>query len=281
MTPRPFGPLATQVVPIGQGTWNIEKDRKNAVGALRKGIELGLTHIDTAEMYANGRVEEIVGEALSTEPSLRDRCFLVSKVLPQNASFAKTIESCEKSLKRLKTDHLDVYLLHWPAPHPLEETLRAFEELVKTGKTRAYGVSNFDERALERAVRLAGDRKIVCNQVLYHIEERGIEHAVIPACEKHNVAVVGYSPFGQGSFPTVRSSGGKVLAEIGLAHGATPHAVALSFLLRRPSTFVIPKSIGHVEDNAKALDVELTAEEIQQIEYSFPRGPKPRELVTS
>src|SRR5918911_2623910 len=165
-----FGPLNVSVPAIGQGTWNMEHDdRREAIAALRRGLDLGLTHIDTAEMYGGGDVEEMVAEAIEGR---RREVFLVSKVLPSNASRAGTIAACDRSLKRLRTEQLDCYLLHWPGRHPLEETLAGFEELKRAGKVRSYGVSNFDEKLLREAVRIAGPGRIACNQVLYHLEER-------------------------------------------------------------------------------------------------------------
>jgi diketogulonate reductase-like aldo/keto reductase len=268
-----------EVVVIGQGTWNMEADdRKEVITALRRGIELGMTHIDTAEMYGRGEVEEIVGEAIAGR---RDELFLVSKVLPHNASYKGTRRACEQSLKRLRTDRLDLYLLHWPGSEPLKETIRAFDELVLQGKIRAWGVSNFDVSDLEEALAIAGEGKIACNQVLYHLDERGIEHRVLPWCERHGVAVVGYSPFGSGRFAPASSPRGRVLSEIAAARGATPRQVALRFLVRRPSLFTIPKAgtRAHVEDNAGAARVALTDEDVARIDRAFP-ARVPRGLPT-
>lgn len=249
-----------------------QDDRAGAIAALRRGIDLGMTHIDTAEMYGSGRVEEIVGEAIG---GIRDRVFLASKVLPSNASYAGTIQACERSLRFLKTDRLDLYLLHWPGSHPLEETLRAFETLVKDGKILHYGVSNFDVDEMNRAVRIAGADRIACNQVLYNLEERTIEHALLSWCEKHEIAVVAYTPLGAKRFPAPDSAGGRVLAEIARARGTTPRLVALAFLLRRPSVFAIPKSskVPHVEENAGAASVRLSEADLARIEQAFPLGP--------
>jgi diketogulonate reductase-like aldo/keto reductase len=271
MQSHPFGPAKQGVAVVGQGTWYIEQGEKAAaIAALRAGLDAGMTHIDTAELYGSGRAEEIVAEAIAGR---RDDVFLVSKVMPQNASRAGTVAACAKSLARLKTDRLDCYLLHWRGRHPLEDTIAAFEELVTAGKILSWGVSNFDADDLDEAEAIAPGR-IACNQVLYHLEERGIEHAVIPWCEKHNVAVVGYSPFGHGGFPRPASAGGRVLAEIGAAHNATPRQIALAFLVRRPSLFAIPKasSSGHTLENAAAGNVELSAAEIARIDKEFPLG---------
>ena len=196
-----------------------------------------MTHIDTAEMY--GDAELVIAEAIAGR---RDEVFLVSKVLPSNASRRGTIAACERSLKRLKTDRLDCYLLHWRGSYPLAETVAAFEELVAAGKIRSWGVSNFDTDDLDELLAVAGKGKIACNQVLYHLQERAIEHAVIPWCEQHGVAVVAYSPFGHNDFPAPRSKAGAVLQTIADAHGASPRQVALAFLTREPAVFAIPKA---------------------------------------
>ncbi|MFZ1992200.1 MAG: aldo/keto reductase [Alphaproteobacteria bacterium] len=273
MISRAFGETGRTVPVIGQGTWNIERgDRKSAVASLQRGLDLGMTHIDTAEMYGSGRSEDIVGEAIKGRR--REDLFIVSKVLPENASRSGTITACERSLKHLKTDYLDCYLLHWRGRHALEETFAGFEELVRAGKIRSWGVSNFDADDLDEAVSIVGEGKIACNQVLYHLGERGIEHGVIPWCEKHGVAVVAYSPFGQSSFPEARSAGGRVLEEVAKLVGATPRQVALAFLTRRPHVFAIPKhsSVPHAEENAGAGAVKLTEAEIAKIDSAFPRG---------
>jgi len=281
MKQRTFGPTGEEVAIVGQGTWNLERDdRRAALAALRRGLDAGMTHVDTAEMYGDGRVEEIVGEALAGR---RDEVFLVSKVLPQNASRRGTVQACDRSLGRLRTDRLDCYLLHWPGSHPLKDTIAAFEELVAAGKIRAWGLSNFDEEGLARAVDLAGPGKVACNQVLYHLQERAIEHAVIPFCAEHEIAVVAYSPFGSGEFPAPGSAGGRVLAAIAKAHGATPHQIALAFLLRLPALFAIPKAAQeeHAADNAAAAGIELGEDEVRKLDAAFPRGPRRRGVPTS
>jgi len=280
MEQRRFGPAARDVAVIGQGTWNIEQSaRSAAVKALRHGMDLGMTHIDTAEMYGSGAAEEIVAEAIS---GCRDQAFIVSKVLPANASRKGTIAACEKSLARLKTDRLDCYLLHWRGRHPLQDTIEAFERLQAAGKILSWGVSNFDVGDLEEAHMIAGDGRIACNQVLYHLKERAIEHAVMPWCAKNNVAVVAYSPFGQDDFPARNTPGGSVLAEIAAAHKATARQVALAFLTARENVFAIPKAVSpsHVTDNAAAREITLTATEMRRIAEAFPLGPRPRHLPT-
>ncbi|HXJ35228.1 MAG TPA: aldo/keto reductase [Candidatus Eisenbacteria bacterium] len=273
---RPFASTRREVPAIGQGTWQMDgDDRAAAVAALRRGLDLGATHVDTAELY--GAAENIVGEAIAGR---RDDVFLVSKVLPEHASRRGTIAACEKSLRRLRTDRLDCYLLHWRGRHPLAETIAAFEELERGGKILSWGVSNFDVADLEETRAIAGAGRPACNQVLYHLRERAIEHAVIPWCEGHGVAVVGYSPFGSGSFPGERTAGGRVLQEIADAHGATARQVALQFLVRRPSLFAIPKaaSPAHAAENAAAGQVHLTRAQLGRIDGAFPLGPPRRRL---
>jgi diketogulonate reductase-like aldo/keto reductase len=275
---RSFGVGGPLVPSIGQGSWYSEQgDRREAIAAFRRGLDLGLTHIDTAEMYGDGRSEALIGDAIEGR---RGEVFLVSKVLPHNASRQGVRAACERSLKHLKTDRLDCYLLHWRGPHPLAETFAAFEALKQEGKILSWGVSNFDEDDLDEALAIAGAGRIACNQVLYHLRERAIEHAVIPWCERNGVAVVAYSPFGHDDFPAASSAPGKVLAEIAATHGATPRQIALAFLTRYGSVFAIPKAgrIAHVEDNAGAMNLSLSEAEIARIDAAFPRGRKPASL---
>jgi diketogulonate reductase-like aldo/keto reductase len=276
MRSHPFGSTNVNVSVIGQGTWYLDRgDRKSAIAALRRGIELGMTHIDTAEMY--GDAELVIAEAIAGK---RDGLFLVSKVLPSNASRKGTITACERSLKRLKTDHLDCYLLHWRGSYPLSETVAAFEELERAGKIRSWGVSNFDADDLDELADVAGDGRIACNQVLYHLKERAIEQAVIPWCERHKVAVVAYSPFGHDDFPSSKSKAGEVLQQTADAHGATPRQIALAFLARKTTVFPIPKASNaeHAAENAGAGDLALSESEIKALDAAFPRGPKSRSL---
>jgi len=277
---RLFGPAKRSVAVIGQGSWNIEKtNRASAVAALRSGLDLGMNHIDTAEMYGGGVAEELIAKAIAGR---RDEVFLVSKVLPENASREGTRGACERSLARFNTDRLDCYLLHWRGRHRLADTIAAIEELRRAGKILSWGVSNFDTGDLEEVVAIAGARALACNQVLYHLGQRAVEHDVIPWCEKHQVAVTAYSPFGSGRFPAANSEAGRLLAEIARAHAATPRQVALAFLTRHPSVFAIPKaaSLAHVEENAGARALHLTESEIGRIDRAFPRGPRRRELPT-
>jgi len=269
MRRREFGATGLEVSVLGQGTWRMEKDPvANAVEALRQGLELGMTHIDTAEAYGDGQVEELVASALVGR---RDRAFLTSKVLPQNATHDGTLRACEASLKRLKTDRLDLYLLHWAGSYPLEGTLRAFDKLQRDGKIRAYGVSNFDVAELEQALAIVGEGKLACNQALYHLGERTVESQILPWCQAHRVALVGYSPFGSGHFPDPAVGGGKVLAQLAKAKGCTPRQMALAFLTRQSGTFSLPKAsnAAHAEENAKADALTLTDEEVTLIDQAF------------
>src|SRR6516225_1258510 len=271
-----FGPTGREVSAIGQGTWYIDQgNRKTAVAALRRGIDLGMTHIETAEMY--GDAELVVAEAIAGR---RDEVFLVSKVLPSNASRRGTVAACERSLSRLKTDRLDCYLLHWRGSYSLADTVAAFEQLMAEGKIRSWGVSNFDADDLDEMLEVSGQGKIACNQVLYHLHQRAIEHAVIPWCVKHGVAVVAYSPFGHDDFPSPRSKGGEVLETLAKRHAASPRQVALSFLTREPQVFAIPKAATaeHAADNAAAGELALGTDELALLDKAFPRGAKPRSL---
>jgi diketogulonate reductase-like aldo/keto reductase len=273
---RKFGGNGPEVSVIGQGTWYIDRGhRKTAVAALRRGLDLGMTHIDTAEMY--GDAELVVAEAIAGR---RDEVFLVSKVLPGNASRRGAVTACERSLARLKTDRLDCYLLHWRGSYPLAETVAAFEQLIDAGKIRSWGVSNFDTDDLNEMLAVAGQGRVACNQVLYHLQERAIEHAVIPWCERHGVVVVAYSPFGHNEFPSPRSKAGETLQAIAETHGVSPRQIALSFLTRDPQVFAIPKASTpeHAADNAAAAEVTLNESEIAALNKAFPRGPKPRGL---
>jgi len=273
MESRPFGPLDRRVPVVGLGTWQLETaDREAAIAAIRRALDVGMAHIDTAEIYGRGEVEDIVADAIA---GYRSEVFLASKVHPDHATYAGTLLACEKSLRRLRTDRLDLYLLHWRGTQPLEETFRAFEALQKDGKIRAWGLSNFDVPDVERAVEIAGEGVIACNQVLYNLHERDAEHVLVPVCERHRIAVVAYSPLGSGSFPLPGSWRGDVLGEIAASHGVTPRAVALAFLARRASTFVIPKSASaaHVSELAEAGRITLSPADVEMIDAAFPLGP--------
>lgn len=266
MMTRPFGASGRPVAVIGQGTWRMGESRRaqtDEIEALRVGIELGLTHIDTAEMYGNGGAEKIVAEAISGR---RSEVFIATKVLPSNASYAGTLRACERSLKRLNTDYVDLYLLHWWSDeHPIGETMRAMEKLVARGLTRLIGVSNFDVGQMKAARAALTRERLACNQVLYHLRDREIEPAVLPYCETEKIAVVGYTPLDKGGF--LRG----VVADIARKHGRTPRQVALNFLTRRPALFTIPKAARaeHVRENAGALDFTLSAGELRAIDKAF------------
>jgi len=281
MEKRQFGSAGREVAVIGQGTWKIDAAEASVtVAALRRGLDLGMTHIDCAEMYGSGEAEELVSRAIAGR---RDEVFLVSKVLPSHASRSSVLAACDASLARLKTDRLDCYLLHWRGAYPLQDTLAGFELLRQQGKILAWGVSNFDVPDLEEARRITGGIDPACNQVLYHLEERAIENAVLPWCEKHGVAAVGYSPFGNtGRLPGERTAKGRVLKEIAAAHGATVHQVALRFLVRRPALFTIPKASNpeHAAENARASDLQLSESELARIDRAFPLDRHARALPT-
>ena len=279
MQKRQFGSTAREVAVIGQGTWFIEEGEPSVtVSALRRGVDLGMTHIDTAELYGSGEAEERVGQAIAGR---RDEVFLVSKVLPNHASRSGVIASCEASLTRLGTDRLDCYLLHWRGAYPLHETLAGFEALQREGKILSWGVSNFDVADLEEVRRIAGGGHPACNQVLYHLQERAIENAVLPWCERHRVAVVGYSPFGhKGSLPGHRTSRGRVLTEVAATHGATVRQVVLAFLVRKAPLLTIPKASNpdHTAENAGAGDLQLSEDETARIDQAFPLDRADRAL---
>jgi diketogulonate reductase-like aldo/keto reductase len=275
---RSFGSTGRDVAVVGQGTWRSEESSAvEVVAALRHGLDRGMTHIDTAEMYGSGAAERLIGQAIAGR---REEVFLVSKVLPSHARRRAVITACENSLARLKTDRLDCYLLHWPSQYPLEETIGAFEALVTSGKILSWGVSNFDVDDLEQVRAIAGEGHPACNQVLYHLEERAIEHEVLPWCRRHGAALVAYTPYGQsaGAFDA-KTKQGRVLHEIAAVHSASARQVALAFLLRHPDTFVIPKAsdIAHVGENAAAAALRLTDAEAAHIASAFRLG-KPRPL---
>jgi diketogulonate reductase-like aldo/keto reductase len=272
MLKRKFGWTGIEVPLLGQGTWMMEGKRSTdneAIQALKLGLDLGMTHIDTAEMYGNGHVEEIVASAIKGR---RDEVFLVSKVLPSNASFQGTLDACRRSLRRLETEWLDLYLLHWPSSYPIGETMRAMEKLVDDGMIRYIGVSNFDLEELQEAEQALSKHRISCNQVLYYLGNRGVEQRLLPYCAKQGIALVGYSPFGHAGFPSLQSKEGQVLAEIGAQYGRTPRQVALNFLTRHPNTFSIPKArrIDHVRENSAGVGWELSANDVAAVEQAFP-----------
>jgi diketogulonate reductase-like aldo/keto reductase len=268
---RRFGPLARVVPVVGQGTWNVPlrgERADDAKRALGRGVELGMVHIDSAEMYGDGGAERLVGEAIRGLP--RDQLFLVSKVLPSNATYDGTLRACEASLQRLGVEYLDCYLLHWRGSVPLGETMRALETLVRQGKIRALGVSNFDVDDLAEARAALEREPIACNQVLYHLGERTIELHELPYCREHDIAIVAYTPFGRGEWEERR--GAKTLEQVAGKHGATARQVILAFLTRDPNAFAIPKasSVKHVEENAGAGELRLDDEDSAAIDAAFP-----------
>jgi len=273
MLNKKFGWTGVDIPVIGQGTWMIEGDsekQKRAIKTLKIGLKLGMTHIDTAEMYGNGHVEELVAEAISGR---RNEIFLTSKVLPSRASYEGTLAACMESLRRLKTDWLDLYLLHWPGPYSITDTMRAMEKLVEEKRIRFIGVSNFDIEELNMAESALKREKLACNQVLYHLKDRGIERRVLPYCSQRGIAVVGYAPFGHGNFPSPNSSEGRVLKQIGQDHGLTRRQVALKFLTRHPCVFTIPKTTHpeRVKENSGGgVGRKLVEEEIIAIDRAFP-----------
>lgn len=262
-------PSGAPVARLGQGAWQIGEDRRKRAAeleALQVGIDLGLRVIDTAEMYGNGGSEQLVAEAVGER---RRQVYLVSKVLPENASRRGTIAACEHSLKRLRTDYLDLYLLHWQGSIPFEETLEAFVKLLDRGLIRHYGVSNFDRADLEKASSLAGGTGIATNQVLYNLEQRGIEWDLLPWCRKRGMPVMAYSPLGSDSR---RLRTHPVLKKMAARLGASPARIALAWLLRQPDVVVIPKaaSEAHVRDNHAALALELSDADLADLERAFP-----------
>ncbi len=271
MIVRPFGCTARDVATVGQGTWNmpLRGDRaEEAKRALRRGVELGMVHIDTAEMYGDGGSERLVGEAVRGLP--REQLFIVSKVLPSNATHDGTIRACEAALRRMRLDYLDCYLLHWRGSVPLGETMRALERLVLDGKIRSLGVSNFEVDDLQEAQAALESTPIACNQVLYHLGERTIEVHELPYCKEHGIAVTAYTPFGRGEW--AERAGAHALERVASKHGATPRQVILAFLTRDDGVFTIPKAstVAHAEENAGAGDLRLDADDIAAIDAAFP-----------
>lgn len=263
---------------LGQGTWGWGEDpgrRGDEVAALHAGLELGMTLVDTAEMYADGGAEEVVGEALAGR---RDEAFLVSKVMPSHASRSGTIAACERSLKRLGTDRIDLYLLHWQGRYPLQDTVAAFQQLVEDGKIRYWGVSNFDHLALADLRDVPGSGGLATDQVLYNLLRRGPEYDLLPWCADHQLPVMAYSPIEQG-----RILHDATLNDVAAGHSVSPAAAALAWVLRRDSLCAIPKASSpqHVRDNATALEVELTREDLDALDRAFPppSGPRPLEML--
>lgn len=268
----------TEIPVIGQGTWRMGErpaERKVEVAALQAGIDLGLTLIDTAEMYGNGGAEEVTGEAIQGR---RSEVYLVSKVLPSNASRAGTIKACEQSLKRLRTDHMDLYLLHWRGQYKLADTLQAFQELKQAGKIRAFGISNLDTNDMKEWLSLPGGNEAVANQILYNIGVRGPEHDLAPLLAKAKIALMAYCPLAQGEV-----GGFKKLEPIAKRHNATVAQIMLAWATRNPLCFAVPKSrtVARLKENAAAGDIVLTAQDLAEIDAAFPAPKKavPLEMI--
>lgn len=250
-----------RICPLGQGTYRMGHRRSEEIQALRRGIELGLTLIDTAEMYGN---EDLVGEAVRP---CRDKAFIVSKVLPGNASYEGTKRACERSLRRLGTDYIDLYLLHWIGRYPFAETVRALVELRQEGKIRDWGMSNLDVADMERILSLPHGEDCAADQVLYNLRDRGVEFDLIPWCEARHIPVMAYTPLGDG-----RLRAHKTLTEIARRHDATPTQVMLAWIMCTPNVIAIPKagSVAHVEENVRSLDLVLMDEDLRDIDAAFP-----------
>lgn len=273
-------PGGEKVPALGQGTWYMGERRteaKREADALRLGIDLGMTLIDTAEMYANGGAEEVVAEAAAGQ---RDKLFIVSKVLPGNASRQGTVTACERSLKRLRTDRIDLYLLHWRGGHPLADTVAAFQALKAAGKIRHWGVSNLDTGDMNELSRVPGGEGCAVNQVLYHPDSRGIEFDLMPWCERHGIPIMAYSPLGHN---VRRLLGSKALQAIARRHDATPAQVAIAWSMRSGHVISIPKAADptHVRENAAAGDMMLTAADLAEIDavHEPPRSKQPLDLL--
>ena len=271
-------PSGETVPQLGQGTWHMGESgraRKDEVTALKLGLDLGMTLIDTAEMYGNGGAEEVVAEAVAGR---RDECFIVSKVLAENSTRAGTIAACERSLKRLKTDRIDLYLLHWRGRPELEETVSGFEALLASGAIRAWGVSNFDVDDMEELVALHGGAACASNQVLYNLRRRGIESGLLPWCRERGIPIMAYSPIEQGRLLRDRA-----LTGVAIRHRATPAQIALAWVLRHTDMMVIPKAttLEHVRENRAALDIALTEQDLAELNRAFPppKGRRPLELL--
>jgi diketogulonate reductase-like aldo/keto reductase len=261
-------PSGEQIPVLGQGTWHMAEDprrRADEIAALRVGIELGMTLIDTAEMYADGGAEQLVGEAIEGH---RDEVFLVSKVLPQNATRHGTITACDRSLMRLGVEEIDLYLLHWRGTIPLEETLDAFDTLIGAGKIRNWGVSNFDVDDMEELVVLPGGADVATDQVLYNLTRRGIEYDLLPWCQRSGLPIMAYSPIEQG-----RLLRHPALISVAARHGGVaPAQVALAWLLRQDGVCAIPRASkpAHVRENWAALDIRLTSQDLTDLDRAFP-----------
>ncbi|WP_256079357.1 aldo/keto reductase [Massilia sp. YIM B04103] len=257
---------------LGQGTWNMGESaarKAEEVQALQLGLDLGMSLIDTAEMYADGGAEEVVAEAVAGR---RDQAYLVSKAYPHNATRTGLVQACERSLRRLRTDYLDLYLLHWRGDVPLDETLEAFAVLHKSGKIRAFGVSNFDRADMEEALALPEGSAVAANQVLYNVRRRGIEWNLLPWCREHNIAVMAYSPLESARSEQQHLFDHPLLQRLAIAHGATPAQIALAWVLRQDGVIAIPKAVSpaHVRANRAAHDLQLGPDELTALDQAFP-----------
>jgi diketogulonate reductase-like aldo/keto reductase len=271
-------PGGEKVAALGQGTWTMGESswrRKEEVAALKLGFDFGMTLVDTAEMYASGGAEEVIAEAVAGQ---REKIFIISKVMPQNASRRGTIAACEKSLKRLKVENIDLYLLHWPGSSPFSETLEAFTALKNSGKIRYWGVSNFDVREMDEVVGLPGGGAVATDQVMYNLNRRGIEFSLAGWCEKHRIPIMAYSPLDQGKL--LRS---RAVESIAARHSATPAQVALAWVLRQNNMIVIPKagSEAHVRENYGALKVRLDAQDMAELDRTFPPPGRKKPLEST
>ena len=281
MKPIPMAklPSGEPVPTLGQGTWNMGEDRRRRraeITALNLGLDLGMRLIDTAEMYADGGAENIVGAAIAGR---RDEVFLVSKVLPEHATRRGTIAACERSLKRLDTDRIDLYLLHWREQEvELAEVLEAFTALVRAGNIRHWGVSNFDIDGMQELLRLPGGKAVAADQVMYNLNRRGIEHDLLPWCRRRHIPVMAYSPLDEGRLLRSRD-----LERIAQQLGATPSQVALAWLIRQQNVVAIPKSASeaHVRENFAALDLRLGKEDLAALDRAFPRPKRKLPLATT
>jgi diketogulonate reductase-like aldo/keto reductase len=276
-------PSGSPVAPLGQGTWGLGDDRARRaaeIAALEAGVDLGLALIDTAEMYGDGRSEELIAEAIAGR---RDDVYLVSKVYPHNATRSGTVEACKRSLKRLQTDYLDLYLLHWRESGPLAETLEAFVALKESGLIRHYGVSNFDRDDMEEASALPGGNAIATNQVLYNPLHRGIEWDLLPWCRKRGMPIMAYTPLGNSGSEQRRILGNATVKAIAIRHAAKPAQIALAWLLNRKDIVAVPKAAteAHVRQNRDAVDLRLTDEDLREIDRVFepPRRKIPLEML--
>jgi len=277
---KSLGTTGESVAAIGLGTWNMGgrespdyRDDERLIEAIRYAVELGMNHIDTAEMYAAGHAEELVGEAV--KQFSRDEVFIATKVWPSNLRYEDVIRSCRRSLERLQLKYVDLYMVHWPNPRiPLQETMKAMEKLVKDGLVRYIGVSNFDVELLEEAMNALKREEIVANQVEYSLEAREVERELIPFCERNGITVTAYTPLGKGRIPAEAASNtprGKILAEMAQRYGKTPVQIALNWVIWRPNVITIPKAARkeHLEENAGAAGWRLTEEDYKRLSAAY------------